>query len=686
MPFATLKSKFSALPEPVRIGIGLGLGFGVTFMLVLLVMFVSFSYMAKIYSNLEEITQKSNVKVELAHTMKYAQRDRAVDLYEMALISDDFEKDEVLQRFDRKATDFLRAWGKFQTMPINPQERALVTRLNYLLRERSQLVGNAIEKIASGHGLALAEYIRRVVIPGQQGVADEIDRLLKLQQEQAQKAVAIALSAYLKARWLMLWLCCVTIAIIIFVGVYVLRQVIRQSRVLEQKALFDDLTGLPNRALFFDRLGQAAQAFANENKPFSIAVVDLDRFKEVNDIEGHHVGDLLLKYVARTISGSLRRTDTVARMGGDEFVLLLPSVLPGSSESVVRKLLPLLNQPVNLEGTTVNVAASIGIASCPEHDRDVEQLLLKADMAMYAAKRANVGCRIYTPEIEAQAAKNVEMQNELRHAIEKRQLILHYQPKISHQSGCIIGVEALVRWIHPEKGMISPDEFIPLAEASGLIQPLASWVLEAAFQQSMKWHDAGYAITVSVNLSTRNLLDGDLPARVAKLLATYKVKPEWLVFEITESAVMAEPARALETLIKINKMGIQLSLDDFGTGYSSLAYLKKLPVSEIKIDKSFIKDMELDSSDTVIVRSTIALGHNLGMKVVAEGVENFQIWDLLTSLGCDASQGYYMSRPLSAEVLDEWLKTSSWAQVKIETASVYAGAERRKSERPSGSD
>ena len=685
MSLATFKLKIAALSEPLRIGLGLGLGFAVTLILVTLVMIVGFSYMAKVYADLEKITQVGNVKSELAHTMKYAQRDRAVHLYSLALISDAFEKDEALQRFDRRGTEFSTAWSKFQSMELNAQERAIAERLNNLTHDQGRIVREAIERVVSGYGLAMAAYMRKVVIPGQQGVADEIDKLLALQQEQAHQAVQSSTDSYLNARRLLLWLCGITIAIGIFVAYIVLRQVMRQSRELEQKALFDDLTGLPNRALFFDRLGQAALMYENEQKPFSIVIIDLDRFKEVNDLEGHHVGDLLLKHVARKISAAMRRTDTVARLGGDEFVLLLPAASAASAEAIVKKMLPFLCQRASLDGVMVDVAASMGIASCPEHDGDVQQLLLKADMAMYAAKRANVGYRVYTAEIEAVASKNVELQNELRYAIENDQLLLHYQPKINHHTACIMGVEALVRWNHPQRGWLPPDEFIPMAEASGLIQPLTLWVIQAALQQTVKWHEAGHTFTVAVNLSTRNLLDGDLPGRVAKLLATYHVKPECLVFEITESAVMAEPARALETLLKLNKMGIQLSLDDFGTGYSSLAYLKKLPVSEIKIDKSFIKDMELDASDTVIVRSTIALGHNLGMKVVAEGVENLEIWELLTALGCDASQGYYMSRPLSVEALDEWLKTSAWAKEKIESPDIYAGVERRKSERTPGS-
>ncbi len=686
MNFVSLKLKIAALPEPVRIGMGLGLGFAFTLTLVVLVMILGFSYMDQIQGELDKVYKINNVKTELAHTMKYAQRDRSMSLYAIASIKDEFEKDEELRRFDSKGAQWWRAWQKFQAMGMNVEEKKLAVQINSLASQRNEVVQNAIELATHQHGINVFDHMRRIAIPGQQVLSDEIDKLLQLQQEQTETAAASASDTYVKTRALLILLCSLTILSGILVGTLLLRRVMRQSRQLEQKALFDDLTGLPNRSLYFDRLEQAVLMYENDMRPFSIVVIDLDRFKEVNDKEGHHIGDLLLKYVAEKMSSMIRRTDTIARMGGDEFMLLLPTANAACAETIVNKLHHDLCCRINLDESVVDVASSMGIASYPEHDTDIKQLLLKADIAMYAAKRANTGYRVYTPEIEAETAKNATLQNELRHAIDNNQLVLHYQPKISHQSNCVIGVEALVRWVHPDKGMISPDDFIPVAEASGLIQPLASWVLEAAFQQSVKWHDAGYAISIAVNLSTRNLLDGNLPVRVAKLLATYKVKPEWLMFEITESAVMAEPARALETLIKINKMGIQLSLDDFGTGYSSLAYLKKLPVSEIKIDKSFIKDMELDAGDTVIVRSTIALGHNLGMKVVAEGVENAEIWELLTELGCDASQGYYMSRPLSAEALDEWLKTSSWAQEKIATNSAYGGAERRKSERSSSQD
>lgn len=684
--YTSLKLKIAALPEPLRIGIGLGLGFAITLILVVLVMIVGFRYMSNIQTDLEHITQISNVKTELAHTMKYAQRDRSMSLYEISLQTDAFAQDEELRRFDSKGAEWWRAWQALQAMGMNSQELEIAKSINTLAKARNREIIVAVDLAVSKSGRDVIDYMSKITIPGQRDLSESIDKLLRLQQEQAMQAEENAANTYTKGRLILLWLCSLTILFDVFVGVMVIRRVMRQSRELEYKALFDDLTGLPNRALFFDRLGHAVETYSSDKKSFAVVVIDLDRFKEVNDIQGHHVGDLLLKHVARNISVTMRRTDTVARMGGDEFVLLLPGVTTKDVEIIVKKLHSSLCQPVNLEGVVLNVASSMGIAVYPDHDEDMTRLLLKADIAMYAAKRANVGCRVYSPEIETIAARNVELQNELRYAIDHGQLILHYQPKISHNTGSIMGVEALVRWQHPLRGMIPPDDFIPLAEASGLIQPLASWVLQAALEQSVKWHDAGLNFTVSINLSTRNLLDGDLPGRVAKLLAKYQVKAEWIVFEITESAVMAEPEHALETLIKLYEMGIQLSLDDFGTGYSSLAYLKKLPVSEIKIDKSFIKDMERDISDTVIVRSTIALGQNLGMKVVAEGVENAAIWDLLTTLGCDASQGYYMSRPLAAAALEEWMATSDWAKEAVkEVHDTYPTVERRRSLRDTDS-
>ena len=665
LPFVTsLKYKFSALSEPVRIGLGLGVGFAGTLLVMVLVMTVGFGYMARIYADLEQVSKVNNVKTELAHKMKYVQRERALSLYALAIVKDPFEADEELQHFNQKAREFLLALEEFRTFGMNEQEQDIFDKIMPLTVERGRIVRDAIAFSQSHQGVQALEYMRKVAIPGQQGITGQVDKLLNLQESLTQQAVVHAEESYYRARLFMLVLCSIAIAIGVLVATVVLRHVVRQSRDLEQKALFDDLTKLPNRSLFFDRLGQAAVIYGKEKKPFSIVIFDLDRFKEVNDIQGHHVGDLLLKYVAQKVTATMRKTDTVARLGGDEFGMLLPGVSADSAEVIVKKIMAALNQRVMLEDFVVDCASSMGIASYPEHDEDIPRLLLKADVAMYAAKRANVGYRIYTPEIEVVAARNTELQHELRNAIEIGQLQLYFQPKISHHTGCIVGVEALVRWNHPERGLVPPDDFIPLAEATGLIQPLTLWVLQSAIEQSVKWHEAGHVFTIAINLSTRNLLDGDLPGRIAKLIVTHRAKPEWLILEITESSVMAEPARALETLVKLNKMGIQLSLDDFGTGYSSLAYLKKLPVSEIKIDKSFIKDLEIDTNDTVIVRSTIALGHNLGMKVVAEGVENIEIWELLTALGCDSSQGYYMSRPITVSALDEWLVSSAWAKEK----------------------
>ena len=443
LSLASLRARMAALPEPLRIGIGLGLGFLVTLTMVVAVMIVGFSYMAKIEADMEQITQVNNVKTDLAHTMKYMQRERSVSLYALASMDDMVEKDEELRRFDSKGAEWWRAWQKLQAFGLNQQEQVLADRINKLARERNLVLLNAIDIATTKHGTSVSEYMRKAAIPGQMLVSHEIDSLLTLQKELAIQATANAAESYTKTRLLLIWLCGLTIATGILVATVVMKRVMRQSRELEYKALFDGLTGLPNRTLFFDRLHQAAKVYQSVQTPFSVVLIDLDRFKYVNDTMGHHVGDMLLKHVALNISSVMRRTDTVARLGGDEFVILLPGSTAATAEVIIKKLLASLCHHVNLGGNVVDIACSMGIASFPEHDDDITRLLLKADVAMYAAKRANVGWRIYTQELESLGVRNIELQNELRNAIEHDQLQLYYQPKISHHTGNIMGVEAL---------------------------------------------------------------------------------------------------------------------------------------------------------------------------------------------------------------------------------------------------
>jgi predicted signal transduction protein with EAL and GGDEF domain len=367
-----------------------------------------------------------------------------------------------------------------------------------------------------------------------------------------------------------------------------------------------------------------------------------------------------LNEVGRTLQSCLRESDTVARLGGDEFVILLPGTDKTGAAYAASKLLKALEKPIEVESHALDVEASIGITVFPDNGTDASTLLRRAEIAMYACKEANGRYSMYASDQDRYTPDRLALVRELRQAIDNDQLVLHYQPKVGIKNGKIDGVEALVRWQHPERGFVQPDQFISLAEHTGLIKPLTIWVLTSALGQCRLWHEAGYDIQMSVNLSARNLHDFTLVETITTLLELYKVEPAWLEVEITESALMEDPMRAMENLTALHEMGVGVSIDDFGTGYSSLSYLKRLPVDQIKIDRSFVMEMRTSDDDTFIVRTIVDLGDNLGLKVVAEGIENQETLDELEAIGCDFAQGYFMSRPLPADDLSRWLRTSKW--------------------------
>ena len=439
-------------------------------------------------------------------------------------------------------------------------------------------------------------------------------------------------------------------------------------------AYWDTLTNLPNRARFARRLASELALAAAEKRPLHILMMDLDRFKNVNDVLGHTFGDALLRQVAERLKGQIvRNDDQVARLGGDEFAILLPMSL-ADARAVAARVLKSLETPISLEDQTVDLGAGIGIAGYPEHGSDVETLLSRAEIAMYAAKKTGNEAVVYDPILDKGSQQSLSMLSELRSALEREEFRLYVQPKISMASGAVIGLEALVRWQHPEKGMIYPDSFIPFAEKTGFIRMLTRWVLDKSAALCHDLESQGIYLKISANLSTRDLLDQNLPLKFAEILARHKVRPASFCLEITESAIMDDPVRAQLTLEGLHAMGVELSIDDFGTGYSSLAYLKRLPVDELKIDKSFVMNMEGDADDAKIVRSTIDLGHNMGLRVVAEGIESEVVWNLLAGMGCNQGQGYFMSRPIPAEQLPLWI--GQWippgAAVKLPAVAVAA--------------
>jgi diguanylate cyclase (GGDEF)-like protein/PAS domain S-box-containing protein len=432
---------------------------------------------------------------------------------------------------------------------------------------------------------------------------------------------------------------------------------LRQSELNEHQALHDSLTALPNRTLFRDRIEQAIAVADREGGRLAVAMMDLDRFKDVNDSLGHHAGDALLVEIGRRLRGVLRSSDTVARLGGDEFGVLISKPRTDQDVAVViEKVRAALERPVLVDGLALPAEGSIGIAMFPKHGRDVDTLLRHADVAMYSAKEDKSGYVFYDNSRSESDPARLTLVSELRRAIEQHELVVYYQPKAALANGAVRSVEALLRWNHPTRGLVGPDEFIPLAQQTGLIKPLTLYVLEQALSQSRSWQREGMRLGVAVNLSVRNLLDAEFPEQVRRLLDEHGVDPELLELEITESVVLSDPVRTKRVLDRLSAMGVTLSIDDFGTGYSSLAYLSQLPVDEIKIDRSFVMNMTESDNDAVIVRSTIDLGRNLGLQVVAEGVETEEAWDELSELGCTFAQGYYLSRPVPAAELTEWLR------------------------------
>ncbi|HET7902353.1 MAG TPA: EAL domain-containing protein [Candidatus Nanopelagicales bacterium] len=423
----------------------------------------------------------------------------------------------------------------------------------------------------------------------------------------------------------------------------------------QRQALHDALTDLPNRMLLHQRVEAAISEARREETGMALFILDLDRFKEVNDTLGHPAGDALLEVVARRLLGAVRPGDTVARLGGDEFGVLLPSVqAPTDAIEVAGRIRTALAEPFRLDGVLMDVDVSIGIALFPENGDDVEVLMRRADVAMYVAKGEGTGIELYDVARDPNSPARLGTVTALREALDHGGLELHYQPKVQLTDGSVVGVEALVRWRHPERGLVPPDEFVPLAERTGLVHKLTAWVLRAALDQVADWWRNGIEVPVAVNVSMRDLQDTDLAGLVVAELDAHGLPPHALVLEVTESVLVQDPGRAVGMLRELAELGVSSSLDDFGTGYSSLLLLEKLPVAEIKIDRSFVRTLD-EEGDYSMVRSIVGFAHGLGLSVVAEGVESAVSWKVLREMGCDVAQGYRVSRPLPAADATAWL-------------------------------
>ena len=413
------------------------------------------------------------------------------------------------------------------------------------------------------------------------------------------------------------------------------------------QSLQDALTGLPNADLFADRLQQSILISERDGSVVPVVLMGIDRFEEMRTAMGREVADQTVKMLSERLQQLLRDSDTLARPSESEFAILLPSAQDQEGAMiVVKKLTHGLHEPFQVGDVKVEVQGTFGIAASPEHGRDASAIMRNAGVALAWARENGTRVEIYSPEHDAVSEDRIALVAELRQAIENNQLVLFYQPKATFSDGKVHGVEALVRWVHPERGFVPPDAFIPLAEETDLMRPLTLYVLEEAFKQVSDWRLRGIEVCVAVNISARNLLDADLPSDITRLLEKWSVDPAWIELEVTETTVMNDQSRSAAVLQTLSDMGLRLSIDDYGTGYTSLEYLRRLPVNGLKIDRLFVQNLNDEAKDEIIVRSTIELGRGLGLDIVAEGVETQEVWDKLEELGCTLAQGYFLSKPL----------------------------------------
>jgi diguanylate cyclase (GGDEF)-like protein len=433
----------------------------------------------------------------------------------------------------------------------------------------------------------------------------------------------------------------------------------------------DALTGLPTKLLFADRLDQAIASGSRTGTSVALLVLNLDRFGQVNEALGHHVGDMLLREVAARLRSVVRRaSDTVARIGGDEFGILMSGSQLSDAQRVADAVARALQVKMTLDGHVVDVHPSIGLVVCPDHGYDPGKLLLRADVAMRAAKQEKLRIVTWDDRYEQNGEKRLALLSDLKKAVDNDELALIYQPRVALGECGEHFVEALVRWAHPTRGLVSPAEFVPLAEQTGYIRTITQWVLGQAVAQCTEWRNRGLPMNISVNISANDLIDADLPVRLAQLFEKEGCAAQWITLEVSENAIVGDPGHALNNLQRLHELGCKLALDDYGTGYSTLAYLRRLPLDELKVDKSFTMGMTTDASDALIVRSTIELAHKLGLVVVAGGVEDEATLSELRALGCDAVQGFLVSRPLPAADVPSWVRESPWTRAAREKTSL----------------
>ena len=644
------------------------MGFGSILLLVTLLITIGFTNLNKSKTHLDQIVNSNNLKLQLANQMRSSARERTISLQNMMIIEDLIDHDELMVRMAEYGGKFVAARSELLKLSLSTDEKTLLTDQAALSRKVGPLQNKIADLIEFGEIMPAQKLLIVNAMPLQDKVFEKLSQLQDIQRQSTKLAIIENSDNYKQIVGVMSIVSTIVIVISISIVFFIFRLISnseQQQKVhqhsIEKQAYYDHLTGLPNRRLLHDRILRAIETTERDEVLMAVLFIDCDRFKPINDTLGHVAGDALLASIAGRLKDMVRHSDTVCRVSGDEFAIVLENIEHITViDRIARHILDSISAPHYLQGHKVFTTVSIGITVYPFDDKNVNGLLTSADIAMYHAKK-NGGNQFeyFNTQMNQRSKHRLTLEQDLHEALTKNQLQIYYQPQNAIDSGReIVGTEALLRWHHPERGLIQPDDFISIAEDTGLIVPIGEWVLITACEQIKLWEEQGYHnMTISVNLSPRQFIHDNLITSVQQALALSKIKPAQLDLEITESTAMHAIDKTIDILHKLKKLGVNISIDDFGTGYSSLSYLQKMPIDNLKIDRSFIKNLHKSSRDKAFVEAIVTMAHTLGMKTIAEGVELEEQFTFLQAIECEIAQGYLFSKPVPPDIFEQLLQS-----------------------------